>query len=142
MWIWVGRAYQNDLTPCFGVVLDVESDEVLGESTVKGLVHFGLVNLAPALARLCVVCKFGEPPYEGIHEHGGQDLKQWMQVKILTPINSQRYLRSADDDRGEEGTQCQYPCFPHHVDHTCASAMQRALRYTQLTAGGAEKASL
>lgn len=32
--------YQNILAPCFGVVLDVETDEVLGESTVEGLVHF------------------------------------------------------------------------------------------------------
>ena len=29
MWMWI-CTYQNILTPCFGVVLDVESDEVLG----------------------------------------------------------------------------------------------------------------
>ena len=34
------RTHQNILATCFGVVLDVERDEVLGESTVEGLVHF------------------------------------------------------------------------------------------------------
>ena len=36
---WTGT-YQNVFAACFGVVLDVEVDEVLGEFTVEGLVHF------------------------------------------------------------------------------------------------------
>ena len=77
-----------------------------------------------------------------VYARGDRDLKRRTQVKILTPINSQRYSRSADHDRGEEETQRRYPCFPRRVDRACASATQRALRYAQLTAGGAEKASL
>ena len=34
------RTHQDIFAPRVGVVFDVESDEVLGESTVQGLVHF------------------------------------------------------------------------------------------------------
>lgn len=76
------------------------------------------------------------------YAHGDRGLVRRMPVTILTPINSQRYSRSADHGRGEEGTQRRYPCFPRRVDRACASATQRGLRCAQLTAGGAEKASL
>jgi hypothetical protein len=39
MCVWWTRTYQDVFAPRVGVVFDVESDEVLGESTVEGLVH-------------------------------------------------------------------------------------------------------